>query len=174
MWLFRANNTDASSNASSTATASSDEAEAAQTAQQARSSRRDGLRLASEDHLQPQAGPRGISLTRSHSPQARVRSIIANRSPTPSPNPAAASAFEFPGQVMDPEPLQAIITAAVTAATAGQTVNNRAIVEAAVNTATDNHVSAQQSMRRPALPPCIVRWSNARVVVGEPCLKKSE
>ena len=54
---------------------------------------------------------------------------------------------------MDPAQLEAIITAAVTAATAGQTANNRAIVEAAVNAAAANHTSAQQSMRRPALPP---------------------
>ena len=54
---------------------------------------------------------------------------------------------------MDPEQLQAIITAAVTAATQGQAESNRAIVEAAVNAAAANHVSAQQSMRRPALPP---------------------
>ena len=63
---------------------------------------------------------------------------------------------------MDPEQLQAIITAAVTAAAAGQTENNRAIVEAAVNAAAANHVSSQQSMRRPALPPFdskdIVNW----------------
>ena len=54
---------------------------------------------------------------------------------------------------MDMEQLQAIITAAVTAASAGQAEGNRAIVEAAVNAAAANHVSSQQSMRRPALPP---------------------
>ena len=63
---------------------------------------------------------------------------------------------------MDAATLEAIITAAVTAATAGQAEANRAIVEAAVNAAAANHVSAQQSMRRPALPPFdekdIVNW----------------
>ena len=63
---------------------------------------------------------------------------------------------------MDPEQLQAIITAAVMAAAAGQSENNRAIVEAAVNAAAANHVTSQQSMRRPALPPFdpkdIVNW----------------
>ena len=54
---------------------------------------------------------------------------------------------------MDMEQLQAIITAAVTAASAGQTEGNRQIVEAAVNAAAANHVASQQSMRRPALPP---------------------
>ena len=146
MWPFRANISDESTSSSSTTAASAETSTGPPTARQARSTRRDGVRSTSEDHLQA-VGPRGISITRDPSPQARIRNI-ANRNHNSSR--------------MDAEQLQAIITAAVTAAAAGQTENNRAIVEAAVNAAAANHVSSQQSMRRPALPPFdpkdIVNW----------------
>ena len=54
---------------------------------------------------------------------------------------------------MDPNALEAIIRAAVMAATAGQTDSNQAIVEAAVNSATAQHQTSSQNMHRPTLPP---------------------
>lgn len=54
---------------------------------------------------------------------------------------------------IDPEQLTQILTAALQAANANNADNNRQIVEAAVNAAAANNVAAQQSMRRPALPP---------------------
>ena len=154
MWPFRGSNQEDLSNDSSTSSA---ESSAAQTARQGRQTRRDEIRSISEDNLQPPTGPRGLRIQRSNSPQSLIRSLAASRSPTPSPNTATTTVFDFPAtaptRAMDPEQLQAIITAAVTAATAGQAAANRAIVEAAVNAAAANHVSSQQSMRRPALPP---------------------
>lgn len=54
---------------------------------------------------------------------------------------------------MDPEALEAIIQAAVVAATSTQATANREIVEAAVNAAAAQYTTATQTMRKPTLPP---------------------
>ena len=141
---------------SASTTPSEGEEEVPSTAREARQSRRDQLRSESDDLLQvpPPVGPRGIRLPqqqRSTSPADLLRNYIARRSPSPSPTPSTTRAFNF--DIMDADQLERILTAALSAANANNAENNRAIVEAAVNAAASNNVAAQQSMRRPALPP---------------------
>ena len=151
MWPFGA-----STKPSNTSSTSSDEEDGSQTARQARSARRDRLRSTptSNNLLQVPAGPRGLQIRRSPSPQDLIRSIQASRSsPAASPTASANQTSDTVAMAIDPEQLTQILTAALQAANANNADNNRQIVEAAVNAAAANNVAAQQSMRRPAPPP---------------------
>ena len=108
--------------------------------------------------LQAQEDGRASRATGRLTPQQRLqqhlrRSRSRGQTPSPADRPTTPTAFTFPPATMDAEQMRIMIEAAVSATAAGQSANNAAIVEAAVNAAMQNASAQQQNMRKPNFPP---------------------